>query len=168
MGLLLGLAAHKQFFETAAVDDGVAFVAQGFKIDIIGGSNQVLHVPPLGNHVTEVGAFLSHLLEIHLAAVLMTAVAGSFPLKALMALGTGKSHFSRHDLMVQAPVHPGFHPRVFTAVGQTGRLHPFGESLLPVAVFPVGGFVVLIPRKQMGNQNVIVFGIQRLTAAIFS
>lgn len=68
----------------------------------------------------------------------------------------------RHDFVVQTPVHPRFHPDVFTAVRQIGCLHPVGEGFLPVEMFPVSGFVVLVPGEQMGNQKrKIAYGFGR-------
>jgi hypothetical protein len=105
-------------------------------------------------------------LEIHIAAVLVAAVAGPLAFEAVVALDTGKGHVGRHDLVLDAPVHVGADPFVLAAVFHAGGLHAVGKGLLPVAVFPVGGFVLLVAGEQVGHQQVLVLGIHGLDPAM--
>ena len=51
-----GFIPHGQFFEAPAGDDGVAFIAQGLEVDIVGGADQMADIPPFGDHEAEIGS----------------------------------------------------------------------------------------------------------------
>jgi hypothetical protein len=158
------LVSHGQLLEPPAGDDRVAFITQCLEVDIVRGTHQVAHVATLGGHVGKIGAFVSDGLEIHISAILMAAVAGAFTLEAVVTLHAGECRFCRHDLMFDTPVHVGVYPFILAAVLHAGGFHAVHKGLLPVAVFPVGGLVRLVPGEQVGDEQVFVFGVNGLNA----
>ena len=63
---------HGQFFETTAMDNGISFISQGLKIDIIGFINQLIHISPLRFHIGKVCSLMGNLFKIHVLVVLVT------------------------------------------------------------------------------------------------
>lgn len=147
--LLFGFITHGQPLESAAGDDRVALITQGLEVDIIRGTNQVAHVTTLGGHIGKIGALVSDGLEIHIAIVLVTAIAGAFSLETIVTLHAGKRRFRGHDLVFNPPVHIGGNPFVFAAVFHISGLHAVHKGLLPVTVLPVGRLVRLVSGEQI-------------------